>query len=108
MVAGGSVAGAGWTALVAIVSTTAALCTSGIIAVRTGAVGRGGEGRSGALAGTGGTAIGSMEGTVNAPIDRARGVDAFSEARVGTMAVRTPKSVACATTLSHKPLLKRD
>jgi hypothetical protein len=79
-----------------------------IIAVRTGGAGRGGEGARGTLTGTGGNAVGSIAASRNTPIDRVPGVGVCSDARVGTIAVRTPTIAACVTTLSHKPLLKRE
>lgn len=94
--------------LAAIGTTAAGFRISVITAACTSGAGRGGEGGRGALTGTGGNAIGSIAASRNTPIDRARRVDVFSDARVGTIAVRTPTSVACATTLSHKPLLKRE
>jgi hypothetical protein len=68
--------------------------------------GTGGAGRRGAS--TDRNVIGSVEGNLNTAIDRGRGVDAFSDARVGTTAVSTPAKVACTTTLSHKPVLERE
>src|SRR5215472_5432101 len=50
---------------------------------------------------------GSVDGILNTAIDRGRDVDVFSDARVGTTAVRTTASVAC-TTLSHRPVFERE
>ena len=66
--------------MAASVATAAGLCTSGIIAVRTGGAGRGGEGARGTITGTGGNAVGSMTASRNTPIDRVPGVSVFSDA----------------------------
>ena len=68
--------------------------------------GTGAEIRRGVSRRTGGDVTGSVDGNVNTEIDRGRGVEVFSDARVGTTAVSTPASVACTTTLSHTPVLE--
>ena len=50
---------------------------------------------------------GAVDGHLNTGIDRGRGADGFSDARVGTTAVRTMANVTCAATLSHRPVLER-
>jgi hypothetical protein len=83
------------------VSAFAATCTG------RGGTGTGSAGRRGASTRIGGSVTVSMDGKVNTAIDRDRDADVFSDARVGTTASRTPKSVACTRTLSQRPVPER-
>jgi hypothetical protein len=71
-----------------------------------GTSGRGGAGRCGAATGADGDFTSSVAGKMNALIDCVRGVDGFSDARIGTT-IRTIAKMACNTTLSHRPAVER-
>src|SRR4029077_14449442 len=105
--AGGSVAGAGSNRLAAIGATGTGFGTSAIATWRTGRGGGGGAGRRGTTTGTEGNFTGAVAGNVNTLIDRGRGADDSSDARVGTTAIRALPSVTCTTTLSHRPVFER-
>jgi hypothetical protein len=106
--AAGSGAGAGSTGLAAIGATATGFGTSAIATSRAGRGGAGGEGRRGATTGTDGNLTGCVAGKVNTLIDRIRGAEDSSDARVGTTAISTPANVTCAATLSHMPVLERE
>ena len=106
--AGASAARTGSIALAAIGATATGFGASAIAASRTGRDATGGAGRRGAATGIVRIVTGSVEGHLNTAIDRGRGVDVFSDARVGTTPVRTAMNAACTATLSHQPVFERE
>ena len=104
--AGTSGAGAGSTSLATIGATGSGFGTSALASSRIGRGGAGGAGRRGATTGADGNFTSSVAGKMNTPIDRMRGVDGFSDARIGTT-IRTTATMACNTTLSHRPVVER-
>src|SRR5215470_7620067 len=85
----GSVAAAGATGLTAIGAAVVGFGTSASARSRTGRGSSGRGGTRGASTGIARTGAGSTDGQLNTAIDRGRGVELFSEARVGTTAIRT-------------------
>jgi hypothetical protein len=102
--AGTSGAGAGSTGLATIGATGSGFGTSALASSR---IGRGGRaGRRGARTGAAGNFTGSVAGKTNTVLDCMRGVDGFSDARIG-MTIRTAATMTCNTTLSHRPVVAR-
>jgi hypothetical protein len=102
--AGTSGAGAGSTGLATIGATAGGFGTSALASSRTGRGGAGGAGRRGATTGADGNF--TVAGKMNTILDRMLGADGFSEARIGTT-IRTTTTMACKTTLSHRPVVQR-
>jgi hypothetical protein len=97
--------GAGTTALATIGATGSGFGTSALITSRIGRGGRG-AGRRGATRGAAGNFTSAVAGKMNTILDRVRGIDGFADARIGAT-TRTTATMACNTTLSHRPVVER-
>ena len=104
--AGTSGAGAGSTGLATIGATGSGFGTSALASSRIGRGGAGRAGRRGATTGADGNFTSSVAGMMNTIVDRLRGAGGFSDARIG-MTIRTTTTMACNTTLSHRPVVQR-
>jgi hypothetical protein len=80
--------------------------TSALAGSRIGRGGAGGAARRGATTEADGNFTSSAAGKMNALIDCVRGVDGFSDARIGATIKPTTK-MACNTTLSDRPAVQR-
>jgi hypothetical protein len=104
--AGTSGAGGGSTALATTGATGSGFGTSALAGSRIGRGGAGGAEGRGATRGADGNFTSAVAGMTNTPMDRGRGVEGASDARIGTT-IRTRATMACNTTLSHRPVVQR-